>query len=350
DGRELTAAISEILAELNNAEKNGWGWTPPPKPLRCTTPPRGMGTINYEFDDYHPPECFTVPKNPGELVDRLNHKQKKWREFILRDAYTETANWQDFVLQFTNTYTAAYKTYGNFISQIANQKFLVEKKVANARPDFLYWRPMLLGFDLKIEGEWDGQICHLPKATKDLLAEGRAIVDAEIAHAPTSLKNRFLPDTFLLLPNWVGFKSGGFNTSLHFNETEAMKRNMKTIRDGLVALDCRVPMSVAPEYKSVRDVNPQQLESLRLKRFTMAVATLFTILTREPTQGHARWTDAGRDLDHPMYPWFAKINPYMRLNMLLGDPEPYPEGVTSVRKLNDEESMRWSLRFLETHP
>ncbi len=341
DGREVTGAINEIMAELNKAEQNGWVWSAPAKPLRCYTKTLpAQGPIANEFSTVVPAECFKEPKTPGQLVDRLNHKQKSWREFVLRDAYAATSGWQDFVLQFTNTYSSAYKTYSYFVSQIANQRFLVEKGVAGAEPDYLYWRPEHWGLPVDYS-KWNRKICNLPKETQDILAEGRAVIEAEMKRGPLNIaKQLFLPDTFLFMPTGnadFGLTSPiPFNVPTHYNEPKAFAERMKIIHDGLVAMDCRVPMSVLPEYKSIRGVTPEQLEKLRLGRFNKAISTLFSVLTREPGQGHARWTDAGRGIDHPMYPWFAKINPFMKLNMILADPEPYPEGVAFVRMLNDE--------------
>lgn len=341
DGREVTGGINEIMAELNKVEKNGWVWAPPAKPLRCTTPPRGMATLNYEFDDYVPPECFKDPKTPGQLIDRLNYKQKKWREFVLREAYTETSNWQDFALEFTNTYSSAYKMYAHFVSQIQNQRFMVAKGLAE--PDYLYMQIPLLGLPIDYT-QWNGKVCNLPKETKDILEQARKVIDAELAQPKwKTLPGQLLkPDTWLGMPNlnpnfgWKDWRP--FNSVIHHKEPAAFKRNLETIRAGLVAADCRLPMPVTPEYKTVRGMTGEQLENLRKKRFTMAVATLFTVLTREPESGYARYTDAGRDIDHPWYPFLSKINIYMKLNMILQDPEPYPQGVFYVRLLDDEAS------------
>lgn len=340
DGREVTGAINDIMVELNKAEKNGWVWTAPPKPYRCSK--EYQAAVKYstnEFAQVVPQECFKTPKTPGQLIDRLNYKQKKWREFVLRDAYAETSNWQDFVLQFTNTYAASYKTYSYVVSQIANQRFLVDRKVEGARPDYLYWHPEHWGLPIDY-ANWDGKICHLPKETQDLMAQGRAIIDAELAKSQWSPSYILRPDTFLGMPNvnpnfgWKDWRL--FNSPIHLKEPKAFRERMQTIRAGLVAMDCRVPMTVAPDYKSVKEVTPQKLEALRLKRFNRAISTLFSVLTREPQSGYARWTDAGRGIDHPMYPWFSKINPFMKLNMILADPEPYPDGVAFFRMLNDE--------------
>ena len=324
DGDQVTKAMNSLDAELTRIEKNGWVYKQPDVTLRCMPRPSVTYSAERDYSTVMPADCLEPKLPPDRMLDLLAYNKKNWRKFILRDAFAETANWQDYVLQYTNTYSAALKVYGDFISQIANQKFLVAQN--RGVPDYLF-QPTPLGLtsaDLD-PSHWSGKVCELPDEVKLRVKVAREMIDKELATTAWMNPGVIMPDSIIPIPQ------------MNPLEFVAYPERLKKIRAGLAALDCSLPMPLAPEIKKpFQQTTPQEINDLRLSRWNVAAHTLFNTLTEEQKLGYANWSDGQRDIDHPAYRWFARVNIFMRLNLLLGDVEPYPEGAGYVRLLNSQ--------------
>lgn len=302
-GAALANQIRDIRTELNRAEKNGWVWEPVKyDQTYCTGDPMG-----YSFDgggslmEVELGCALPEQPTPGHLLKKHAERQAKWREFLLQDGYAAHGNWQDYVSRFTTMYSNATAYYEQFIRHINYQRF--DKRATN-NPSGLFTSQPFYGISA------DGQD-YSAESKRKAVATAREWLDSYLNTSATNKRR------------------------LHSTE----RSNLPVIHAGLLAADPKsdikalAPMELG--FRNLDGMTPSQRADLETRvREKLLLKSLE--LLRETLEKDIVYSDRYVTFGSEQYKKMAEGNPFMKLRMLLGNPEPMGPGLAFVREANED--------------
>lgn len=307
-GNDVTKRISEVLYEIDRAEKNKWSWMPRPDSDFCNL------STGYETDALGTPTpystCF-VPEQPAPdfLLKKMAERQAKWREFVLQDAYLSHTSWQSYVARFATMYANATAFYQQVVSHINYERF-----DDRAKGDQSY---------LFAADPFNGLYTD-PSQQRDVVESIKAVAQA-----------RAWLETYL-----EGQRLKARNSKFRVHSTE--RDSLPKILTGLQALDANVSLVSlgAPEarFRNLNGMNAAQKKEfetrVRERLLSEAIRELRRVLATDIV-----YTDSNIPFGSPMYLRMAETNPFMAVRMRLGDPRPLSLGRGFINAANDDESV-----------
>lgn len=305
-GAALAKQIRGIRHELSRAEKNKWVWEPVKYDQTfCMGAPMAYG-MDMSGSMMALEMGCTLPEQPTpeHLLRKHAERQTKWREFLMQDGYAAHGNWQDYVSRFTTMYSNATAYYEQFVRHINYQRF---DKRAQVNPSGLYLEQPLYGISA------DGQ---------DFSGDSKRTAVA----AARDWLNSYL-------------KAAAQN-SRRLHSTE--RSHLPEIHAGLLAADPTSDIrSLAPMELGFRNLDgmpeDQRLELESRARGRMLVKSLKVL--REVLAADLVYNDRNVQFGSETYKRLAEGNPFMKIRMLLGNPEPLGPGLAFVREANNDASV-----------
>lgn len=317
-GEAITNSMNSIFSEIDRTEKNGWLWKPKPKPAACSYEPTPVEIGN----GYMPPlECMVDDQKPvDQLVRKLGDRYKKWREFVLADAYMAHSNWKDYLTKFQHRYADAYHFYDILLQSIA------WKNTPGAAKDdlveLLYSASPFNGLDITVPAK----VCDLSKEDAEKIKDAAAIARAALDERTSGkVKTRS--------PLEIGW--------------------LEKIARGLEAADCSKPVAGAREnllqlrdkgVKVSKDDWAEVDNQIRSQRFGEAMDTLHKALDKNSV-----YADFGLNPKSSGYAAFAAWNPFAKLKAVLGNPNPLPAGIQFLQEM-DQNPQVIAQEFKQDHP
>jgi hypothetical protein len=313
-GKDNTERINSLFTELNRAEKNNWNWQPRPDSDFC--PPHYVDPLSQNIAGagyFVDPEAaylnaFCTPPeqpSPKDILKKMAQRQAKWREFILQDAYMAHSNWLEYVGGFATMYANAAAFYEQVISHIGFQR---HDPRAKQNTSYLYLSDPTYG----IYADGDSANNH-SEAKIQATNQARAWLSDYLEKAKTSKRR--------------------------MHSTEQI--HLPEILKGLNAIDMTMPIeSIAPaaigflNLKGMTEEQRAEFEArIRERLLTDAIKTLRKVLETDLV-----YSDKHLSLNSELYAKLANGgNPFMKLRMLLGNPDPTPAGVAFIREANNDE-------------
>lgn len=316
-GKDITSRIDQIEEELARLEKNNWVWTSNPKAETCTQNAPGLAYG----------ECKESPR-PGHLLKKLEQKQSSWRTFILQDATETHANWKNYVLKFQNMYNAAHSFYGDITDNI--NEFRTDGRAAGKRPVRLFQSEPFNGIDPASDvepqqGESGSQFLDRYHAQQELtIAKARSVLIALIKEREEGRATPLMRDELDKLRSILD----GF---------EAMDMNKPYLQTKFVLQMMRAKSNMLRTHGETIDANEEARVDLELRRSRFAEA--MNLVNRALRDPGSVYSDYGTPIDHPSYREIAQRNPFAALRMVLGDPNPLPEGQAYVLGIESDNDM-----------
>jgi hypothetical protein len=280
-GTDITASIDEIYKEIDRTEKNKWAWTPMPKPDICQT-----GQQVPDAAPYFPPECYKPDIKPGDQIRELGVKYKKWRQFILADAYTAQGNWKDYLNRFQNTYVDAKNFYADLL------KLISDRATPAAQHDELHAK-------LYQALPFNGLNTNVPANICSLSPKDAAVLQQAAAIAKNALYDRLM---------------GNVKLAWGSHEVEDLHK----IMNGLEALDC---------------VQNKDMSWLgRVSLYQKAIEAL----NQELKQGQANMAHGASilDLNNDL-----SQDAFKKLAQILGDAKPLAVGMSYLLDTNSDDTI-----------
>ncbi len=310
-GAALAGQIKGIRAELSRAEKNAWVWEPVKyDQTYCMGAPMSSSMDMSESLMAVEMGCVLPDQpTPGHLLKKHAERQAKWREFLLQEAYAAHGNWQDYVSRFTAMYANAKKYYKQLIKHVNYQRF---DPRAQINPSVLYTEQPFYGISA------DGQDFSVASKRKAVAAA------------------RDWLNTYLITAEQKGRR-------LHSTE----RSNLPIIHAGLLAADPDSDIkSLAPMELGFRNLDGMSAEQradlenrVRERMLLRSLQVLREILAKDVvyTDRHVQFISGDTVSDH--YMKLAESNPFMKIRILLGNPEPMGPGLAYIRGANDDPSV-----------
>ncbi len=309
-GAALAKQIRDIRLELGRAEKNAWVWEPVKydQPTYCMGDPmsHGLSGSMMELE-----LGCTLPEQPtpGYLLKKHAERQSKWRGFILQEAFANHSNWQDYVSRFAVMYLNATRYYEQLIKHVNFQRF---DKRAKDNPTILYREMPLYGISS------DG---------KDFSGESKR---KAVAAAKDWLDSYFKT-------------AEQKKRRLHSSE----RSSLPIIHAGLLAFDPTSDIkALAPMELGFRNLDGMTEEQrlniemrVRERMLEKAIKTLKEVLANDPFYNDRHLQFLSGDQVSDYYKKIAEGNPFMKVRILLGNPEPMGPGLAFIRGANDDENV-----------
>jgi hypothetical protein len=344
-GSDILKSTSVLESELKRVRANKWVFTPNPNSGDCDS-----GAIAIAADPsgntYKPSDC-TDTQTPLALIKQLGVQQKKWRDFIMGDTSAAASNWQDYVVSFANLYSDTRKFYSDILRRIWGSR-------TQGGDDFLNRKVPLWG--VPVSPDWkSGNICDIPAdTTGQLFAYAALEVQKQLEEEQrnsielVSMKPTMGWDGKMIHPNLnvkiLKHPRFAIGTPDHYDVAQ-----LEMMKEGFMAMNCALPLSnVARDlHKDPKLATPGEIEHLRWTRYNKAISALFwELMGNRDMSAHS---DGRMPIDDPAYEDVAAGNMYMRVNLILGGPEPMFAGATYVKNTrNDETDINKDLRDL--HP
>ncbi len=310
-GAALAKQIRDIRAELGRAEKNAWVWEPVKyDQTYCMGDPMGH-SIDMSGSMMALEMGCTLPEQPtpGHLLKKHAERQTKWREFLLQDGFAAHTNWQDYVSRFTTMYSNATNFYLQVSRHVNFQRYDERAKV---NPSVLFTEQPLYGISA------DGQDYSVASKRKAVAAAANWL--NQYLKAAEQSKRR-----------------------LHFTE----RSNLPLIHAGLLAFDPKSDIkSLAPlelGFRNLDGMTSEQradLESrVRERMLAKALEVLREVLAKDVlySDRHVQFISGDKVSDY--YKKLSESNPFMKIRVLLGNPEPMGPGLALIRGANDDPSV-----------
>ena len=308
-GRDVTGDINGIYSELDRVEKGGWVWTPKPQPAECNYEPTMWDYSNgYQVPYY----CGRETEKISSLIDQLNEKYKKWREFTLAEAYSAHGNWKDYIAKFQSIYSAAHNFDSTLLETIATKNNPSSGPSAMATK--LYDTVAPNGIDTSFFTD----ICNIT-------SNQTKVFKAAAEFAAKSLDQ---------------LKTGQL-TSFDRGEIESLSK----VSEGLQAVDCtqttasinaiRSTLSVASNSNGFDQsaMIDEAIKQARAKQVREALDIIYKVLNGTgPLATYAK--NRGGMMIAPVYE-----NPFFTLNKLIGDSRPQTAGTAFLTDLENDDSV-----------
>lgn len=247
-------------------------------------------------------QCAAVEPLNVQLK-KFGEKQKKWRQFILSEAFSAHSNWQDYVSRFSTLYANAYSFYSDVVNNIHWQR--TEPAKSKAKPALLFQTAPLSGIFSDPE-------------TKNLKSAVTAV-------------GRTLQFGVSYLKDSRNFASA-FDRQARA-EFEFILRSLSALNpDFSLAQHWPESQFYVDRLQRAGTSDTRQIEAkVRGEIFETGLRKLRQILSHD-----RRWTDHGTPFPGPAYEGLARGNPFAKLRILLGDPSPRPAGVAYILEFNDD--------------
>jgi hypothetical protein len=297
-GANLASEIRSIRNELDRAEKNSWKWKPQVVSwCEPTANPRDPYVMKMRFD-FGCPES----KNPSPSVLLKKHaeRQTKWREQVLQEAFQAHSNWQDHVSKFATMYSNATNFYEQMIQHLNYQKF---HKNARLAPSSLFQAAPFYGISS------DGTD-HSNESKRKAIAAAHDWLEKYLQSGKRlhSTERAILPEILL------GLKAADPKSDI---------KALAPIQTGIRNIDGMTADQRADFEVRVR-------ESL-LQRSLVKL--------REVLENDQFYTDRFSPFGTDLYARMAEANPFMKLRILLGNPEPLEAGIAFLRGSNEDSNI-----------
>lgn len=297
-GANLAGEIRSLRNELDRAEKNSWKWKPQIvywcEPTANLRDPHIMKMRL----DFGCPES----KNPSPSVLLKKHaeRQTKWREMILQEAFQAHSNWQDHVGKFATMYANATNFYEQMIQHLNYQRF---DKRSQVSPSGLFVATPFHGISS------DGNDFS-NESKRKAIESARKWLEAYLATKTRmhSTERSVLPEILL------GFQAV---------DPQADIKKLAPVQFGM------------RNFEGMTDAQRTDFEwRVRESLLERAMTKLREVLERDPV-----YSDQHAGFGTATYSSLAEGNPFMKLRMLLGDPEPLAHGLAFIRGSNDDENI-----------
>ncbi len=294
-GANLAGEIRSLRNELDRAEKNAWSWKPqvvwwcePNVNLR--DPKVREMRLNFGC-----PESKNL--SPSALLKKHAERQTKWREMVLQEAFQAHSNWQDHVGKFATMYANATGFYEQMIQHLNYQRF---DKRAQTAPSSLF----------------------LPAPFYGISSDG------------TDYSNESKRKAVSAAQEWL---EKYLQSGKRFHSTE--RSVLPEILLGLKAADPKSDLkALAPIQVGMRNLEGMTAEQRADFEVRVRESLLHRSMLklREILEKDQLYTDRHSTFGSESYARMAEGNPFMKLRMLLGNPEPLPAGMAFVRGSNDD--------------
>ena len=304
-GQDITDSLNVIMDEIGRAEAQAWRWRPAAEIDPDCTQPNSL-QADAHLDMFMaggiplPAQCYRS-MSPQKLLEKHAEKTKKWRNFALQDAYSAHTNWQKKVADFSTMYANAYSFYRDMADNIHWQRTTPNIRPQDRSP--LYVASPLHGLFVDPQQRTDSQ------GARDALNRARSWLRDYLQRLGTSARERSLrvPLTSIL-------------------------RNLDAVDPAVPATQFLPPPQSAASYMALPEAQRNEL-GLRLRE--EAIRQALTQI-RTTLQNDRALSDRHIPYPSPLYESLAEHNPYMKLRLLMGDPEPLREGLAYLRAFNDD--------------
>lgn len=310
-GAALAKQIRDIRAELGRAEKNAWVWEPVKYDQSyCMVDDMGNSKdMSGSIMDFEMGCTLPEQPTPGHLLKKHAERQTKWREFLLQDGFAAHKNWQDYVSRFTTMYSNATNYYEQVIRHINFQRY---DERAKSNPSVLFTEQPLYGISA------DGQDYSVASKRKAVAAAKDWL--NEYLKAAEQSKRR-----------------------LHSTE----RSNLPIIHAGLLAFDPQSDIkALAPlelGFRNLDGMKPEQRADLedrvRERMLVKSLTILREVLAKDVVYSdrHVQFLLGNQVSEY--YKRLSENNPFMKIRVLLGNPEPMGPGLAFIRGANDDQTV-----------
>lgn len=300
-GADITSTTNELINEVARAEANKWDWKPRPDSEFCPDTYSVDGDMASMYLDGGSGFCSAPEQlSPSVALKKLGEKNRKWREFILQEPLLAHKNWTDYSSRFVTMYGNAYSFYSDILTHLNFQKF---DPVAESEPSNLFLAHPFFGIES-------------PNATQDENAREKAIVEARTwlesyLRSPEKVKSTqksSLPDLYIILR-------------------------------GLKATDMSIPLkTIAPQaigFRAMDKLSENERAAVEANARSGVLADAIRLL-RSNLATNPVYTDVNVQFPSAYYERMAEGNPFMKLRLLLGNPDPQPEGLAYLKRFNED--------------
>ncbi len=294
-GANLANEISSLKQELDRAEKNSWQWKQQVvywcEPTANLRDPR-IRELRLNFGC---PESKNL--SPSVLLKRHAERHAKWRETLLQEAFQAHSNWQDHVGKFATMYANATNFYEQLVQHLNYQRF--DKRSRSVSSGLFQTSPF---FGISADG----------------------------ADFSNGSKLKAIESARLWLESYLA-------RGKQFRATE--RSALPVILLGLQAVDSKTDIrKLAPanlgisSYMNLTETQRMELEwRFRESLLEKAMKQLREVLEHDPV-----FMDSNVSFGSSTYLSLSEGNPFMKLRVLLGNPEPLAEGLAFIRGSNDD--------------
>lgn len=300
-GTDITSTTNELISEIARAEANKWNWKPRPESDFCPDVYAIDGDMASMYLDGGSGFCSAPEQiSPSVALKKLGEKNKKWREFVLQEPLLAHKNWTDYSSRFVTAYGNAYNFYSDILTHLNFQKF---DPTAETEPSNLFVAHPFFGIESVNAGENEN-------------AREKAIVEA-----------RTWLESYLRNPEKVKSTQKSSLTDLY------------RILRGLKATDMSIPLkTIAPQavgFRAMDKLSENERAAVEANARSGALADAIRLL-RSNLATNQLYTDQNVPFPSTAYERQAEGNPFMKLRLLLGNPDPQPEGLAYLKKFNED--------------